>query len=126
MIRLVKGAYDPPEGAGYRETEAVAEAYEARLEQLVRTFDGPDQGVAVGTHDRGLIERARALGAEHGVDIQVQLLMGVREDLQAELARELDVWQYVPYGGDWVAYFSRRLAERRGNVRFALRALLGG
>lgn len=125
MVRLVKGAYDPPPGAGYRETEAVAEAYEARLEQLVRSFDGPDQGVAVGTHDRRLIERARALGAEHDVDIQVQLLMGVREDLQTELARELDVWQYVPYGGDWVAYFSRRLAERRENVRFALQALLG-
>ena len=124
-VRLVKGAYDPPEGAGYRGKEAVTESFEARLEQLVGAFDGTHQGVAVGTHDRRLIERARDLAAEADVDLQVQLLMGVREDLQAELADELDVWQYVPYGDRWAAYFSRRVAERKENALFAVRALLG-
>jgi len=124
-VRLVKGAYDPPEGEGVRGADAVNAAYEARLEELFATRDGPDQAVAVGTHDPRMIDLARSLGAEHGTDFEVQMLMGVREDEQDRLARELDVWQYVPYGERWFAYFSRRVAERKENVLFALRAVLG-
>ena len=124
-VRLVKGAYDPPPNEGVRGADAVNRAYEARLEELFATRDGPDQAVAVGTHDPRLIELARSLGAAHGTDFEVQMLMGVREDEQDRLARELDVWQYVPYGERWLAYFSRRVAERKENVLFALRAVLG-
>jgi proline dehydrogenase len=31
---------------------------------------------------------------------------------------------YLPYGSDWYAYLTRRLAERPSNVAFFLRALL--
>jgi len=124
-VRLVKGAYDPPEGEGFSGGDAVDAAYEARLEQLVSTRTGPDQGVAVGSHDPRMIELARVLATEHGTDLELQMLMGVREEAQAELAREFDVWQYVPYGERWFAYFSRRVTERTENVLFALRAVLG-
>ncbi|HKJ58033.1 MAG TPA: proline dehydrogenase family protein [Halobacteriales archaeon] len=124
-VRLVKGAYDPPEGEGVRGADAVNAAYQARLEELFASRDGPDQAVAVGTHDPRMIELARSLGADYGTDFEVQMLMGVREDEQDRLARELDVWQYVPYGERWFAYFSRRVAERKENVLFALRAVLG-
>jgi len=124
-VRLVKGAYDPPEGEGVRDADAVNAAYEARLGELFETRGGADQGVALGTHDPRMIDLARSLAAEHGTDFEVQMLMGVREDEQDRLARDLDVWQYVPYGERWFAYFSRRVAERRENVLFALRAVLG-
>jgi proline dehydrogenase len=125
-VRLVKGAYDPPAGEGVRGADAVNAAYEARLEQLFETRDGATQGVAAGTHDPRMIDLARGLVAEHpDVDFEVQMLMGVREEAQEELARELDVWQYVPYGDRWFDYFSRRVAERKENVLFALRAVLG-
>jgi len=124
-IRLVKGAYDPPPGEGVRGRDAVRDAYEDRLRQLLATLDGVHQGVAIGTHDDELIDVARSLAAEHGVDLELQMLMGVREDDQERLADEFDVWQYVPYGERWAAYFSRRVAERRENVLFALRAVLG-
>jgi proline dehydrogenase len=124
-VRLVKGAYDPPEDEGVRGAEAVNAAYEARLKQLFATRGGPDQGIAVGTHDPRMIDLARSLSAEYGVDFEVQMLMGVREDAQERLAGELDVWQYVPYGERWFAYFTRRVVERKENVLFALRAVLG-
>lgn len=124
-IRLVKGAYDPPDNEGVRGRDAVRDAYEARLRQLCMTRNGPNQGVAIGTHDDELIDVARSLATEHDIDLELQMLMGVREDDQEQLARELDVWQYVPYGERWAAYFSRRVAERRENVMFALRAILG-
>jgi len=52
------------------------------------------------------------------------MLMGVREDAQTDLAGTYDVRQYVPYGSKWVSYFSRRLAERKENIAFALRAIV--
>jgi proline dehydrogenase len=53
--------------------------------------------------------------------------MGVREAEQERLAREgVDVWRYAPYGPDWAAYFWRRLRERRANLAFAARAVVGG
>jgi proline dehydrogenase len=100
----------------------VNRAYEELLELAFREFDG---GIAVGSHDDRMIDHARSLAAEYGQEFEVQMLMGVREDDQRDLARELDVWQYVPYGGKWASYFYRRVAERKENMLFALRAILG-
>jgi len=122
-VRLVKGAYDPPQSVGYRESERVDEAYRDLLERMFRTFDG---GIAVGSHDPAMIARARDLHDEHGTDYEIQMLMGVREDAQAELAADCEIWQYAPYGSKWLSYFYRRVSERTGNLAFALRALVGG
>ena len=54
------------------------------------------------------------------------MLMGVREDAQRRLAAEgHEVWQYAPYGDKWVSYFYRRVRERKENLTFAARAVLG-
>jgi proline dehydrogenase len=37
----------------------------------------------------------------------------------------VNVAQYAPYGGAWLSYFSRRVRERRENLTFAVRAVLG-
>lgn len=62
---------------------------------MFKAFDG---GVAVGSHDPEMIDLVRELHEEHGTAFKIQILMGVREDAQTELAREYDVYQYVPYG----------------------------
>jgi len=122
-VRLVKGAYDEPEELAHESKAAVDAAYRDCLERMFRTFEG---GVAVGSHDPAMIEYAAELHGEHGTDYEVQMLMGVREDAQRELARDVPVYQYVPYGAKWLSYFARRVAERRENLAFAVRAVLSG
>ncbi len=122
-IRLVKGAYDEPESVAYTEKEAVNDRYKTDLEVL---FESRDRGVAVGSHDPEMIDAAVDYHESYGSDFEFQLLMGVREDRQRELASEgYEVWQYAPYGDQWLSYFWRRLKERRENALFALRAVAG-
>ena len=122
-VRLVKGAYDPPEDIGYTDHQRVNEAYRDCLEQLFRDFE---DGIAVGSHDPAMIDYAAELHEEYGTPYEIQMLMGVREDAQTDLARDEEMWQYVPYGEKWLSYFYRRVRERKANALFAARALLSG
>jgi proline dehydrogenase len=123
-VRLVKGAYDEPESIAYTDRREVNEAFREDLELLFARFD--DGEVAVGSHDPAIIEHATALHEEYGTDFEIQMLMGVREGAQRELAAEgHEVWQYAPYGPKWLSYFYRRVRERKENLAFALRAVLG-
>jgi proline dehydrogenase len=122
-VRLVKGAYDEPPEVSYTEKSRVNEAYRDLLAFMFEAFE---DGIAVGSHDPAMIEYARELHAEHGTPYEVQMLMGVRTDAQRELAAEgVEVWQYAPYGSKWLSYFYRRIRERKENVLFAARAVLG-
>jgi proline dehydrogenase len=122
-IRLVKGAYDPPSDIAYTEKARVNEEYRDLLEYMFEAFD---DGVAVGSHDPEMIDHAKRLHDEYGTEFEVQMLMGVREDAQTDLATEYEVWQYAPYGNKWLSYFYRRLLERKENALFALRAIVSG
>jgi proline dehydrogenase len=121
-VRLVKGAYDPPADVAYRGRDRVDEAYRSALRLAFERFD---DGVAVGSHDPAMIDLAADLHDEHGTGYEIQMLMGVREDAQTELARDRTVNQYVPYGSAWADYFARRILERKENAAFAVRALMG-
>ncbi|MGB9987153.1 proline dehydrogenase family protein [Salarchaeum japonicum] len=121
-VRLVKGAYDEPSELAYKKKERVNEAYREYLEYMFEHFDG---GVAVGSHDPAMIEYATELHDEYGTDFELQMLMGVREDAQFDLAEEYETYQYVPYGSKWFSYFYRRAMERKENLLFAVRAVLG-
>ncbi|WP_293026693.1 proline dehydrogenase family protein [Natronococcus sp.] len=121
-VRFVKGAYDEPAEIAYKGKDAVNREYEALLEYAFEQFDG---GIAIGSHDPAMIDRAIELHEEHGTDFEIQMLMGVRNDAQFELAEEYEVYQYVPYGDRWMSYFYRRAMERKENLWFAVRAVLG-
>lgn len=121
-VRFVKGAYDEPATIAYRDKAAVDREYEALLEYAFEHFDG---GIAVGSHDPAMIDRAIELHETYGTDFEIQMLMGVREDAQYELTTDYAVWQYVPYGGRWKSYFYRRVMERKENLWFAVRAIVG-
>jgi len=122
-VRLVKGAYDPPTSIALQGDEAVDEAYRDHLAYMFEQFDG---GIAVGSHDPAMLTEAATLHDENGTDYEIQMLMGVREAAQRDLARQRDVWQYVPYGSRWLSYFYRRVSENVGNAKFVVRALLSG
>ena len=121
-VRLVKGAYDEPKEIAYKKKSEVDRAYREYLELMFREFEG---GIAVGSHDPAMIDHARSLHDEYGTDFEVQMLMGVREEAQFDLATEYEVWQYIPYGTKWFSYFYRRVRERKENALFALRAVVG-
>jgi proline dehydrogenase len=121
-VRLVKGAYDEPKSLAYKKKARVDEAYR---EYLTYMFEEFEDGVGVGSHDPAMIDLAKELHAEHGTPFEIQMLTGVRESAQFELADEYEVYQYIPYGSKWFSYFYRRVRERKENALFALRAVVG-
>lgn len=122
-VRLVKGAYDPPAEIAYQSNERIDEAFETHLEYMFEHFE---DGIAVGSHDPAMLARAATLHEVHGTPYEVQMLMGVRRRAQRDLATRREVWQYVPYGEEWLSYFYRRVTENVDNARFAIRALRPG
>ncbi len=122
-VRLVKGAYDEPAAIAYKKKSRVDESYRDCLAYMFEAFD---DGIAVGSHDPAMIDHAAELHAEHGTPYEVQLLTGVRESAQFDLAADgVEVYQYIPYGSKWFSYFYRRIRERKSNALFALRAIVG-
>lgn len=124
-VRLVKGAYsEPPEVAFQKKSEI-----EAQFKYLTDWLftKGSDPGIA--THDDALIEHAKKAASRAGGGAQsfeIQMLYGIRRDLQEQLAQEGHrVNVYVPFGSAWYPYLMRRIAERPANLRFFLRAMAG-
>jgi proline dehydrogenase len=120
-VRLVKGAYDPPADVALQEKAAVDEAYRDHLAYMFEHFE---DGIAVGSHDPSMLAEAATLHDRYGTPYEIQMLMGVREDAQRDLAGQRAVYQYVPYGSKWASYFYRRVTENVGNLSFVARALL--
>ncbi|PSP28223.1 proline dehydrogenase, partial [Halobacteriales archaeon QH_2_65_14] len=122
-VRLVKGAYDEPAELAHKDKDTVDAVYRDLLEYAFRQFD---DGIAVGSHDPEMISHARELHEEYGTPYEIQMLMGVRENAQFDLAEEVPMYQYVPYGSKWFSYFYRRVRERKENLAFAARAIISG
>ena len=122
-LRLVKGAYLEPPELAYPGKPDVDAAYVRLLERSLA-----DGGfTAVATHDERLIEHAIAFVRREGIGperFELQLLYGVRPQLQADLVRRGHrVLVATPYGPDWYRYLMRRLAERPANLLFFVRSL---
>jgi proline dehydrogenase len=122
-VRLVKGAYDEPAEIAHKDNGTIDAVYRDYLEYMFQEFD---DGIAVGSHDPAMVTHAQQLHEEYGTPYEIQMLMGVRENAQFELARDVPVYQYVPYGGKWMSYFYRRVRESKKNLLFAARAIISG
>jgi proline dehydrogenase len=123
-VRLCKGAYAEPSALAFRTSHEVARSF-VRCANLLLASPGYPM---FATHDSRLIDivgqRARWYGRPPG-SYEYQMLYGVRPAEQRRLAAAgATVRVYLPYGSDWYAYLTRRLAERPSNVAFFLRALL--
>ncbi len=127
-VRLCKGAYKEPPSIAYRTRQAVDGSYRMLATKLM---DGVPRGTypAFATHDRALIQEIIGMAKQKGVaagQFEFEMLYGIQTRSLEALAREGYRTQvYVPYGHAWLPYFVRRLRERKENVYFLLRNLLG-
>jgi proline dehydrogenase len=71
-----------------------------------------------------MIAAAERFYEEYETPHEIQMLTGVRDSAQTRPATGHEGWQYVPYDNKWLSYFYRRVAERRENLTFALRAIV--
>lgn len=121
-LRIVKGAYREAPSVAYPRKEDVDAAYRRMVERSV----AEGGFTAVATHDERLIEHAIGLGAAPD-RVELQLLYGVRPQLQLDLVRRgQQVLVATPFGPDWYPYLMRRLAERPANVLFFARNAIRG
>jgi proline dehydrogenase len=122
-VRLCKGAYDEPAAIAFRRSEQSGENFRKLWRSLL--IEGSDPALA--THDEGLIRELVAFAKQHAIPkerYEIQMLYGIRRDLQARYAGEgYRVRVYVPFGEAWYPYFMRRLAERPENLYFVVRNL---
>ncbi|NNE34838.1 MAG: proline dehydrogenase [Rhodothermales bacterium] len=123
-VRLCKGAYKEPAHLAHQRMSDIREAFIEYMKMLIADARYP--GIA--THDDILIDATKTWVAENGVDndrFEFQMLYGMRPSTQKNLADAgYNMRVYVPYGKDWVPYFTRRLRERKENVWFVLRTLI--
>lgn len=125
-LRIVKGAYKEPPELAYPKKADVDEAYKRIVASRLR------QGyyTAIATHDEKIVEWAKELVARENISrsiFEFQMLYGVRMSWQEQLAKEgYKVRCYVPYGKMWYPYFTRRIAERPGNLWFVVKNLIKG
>jgi len=124
-IRLVKGAYAEPIDRALRSKKEITAEYQHLSEWLLKHGKLP----AFGTHDTACIDFAIKAANRLGLgqrDFEIQLLYGIRRDLQHDLAdRGYRVGVYIPFGSAWYPYLMRRMAERPANLLFFLRAAVG-
>jgi proline dehydrogenase len=110
-VRVCKGIYVEPPDIAYQGDETVRFNFVEAVSALLAA----DAYVAVATHDEWLIAEALRLFEEYEVAAEryeLQMLLGVREDLGDELVRKGHRLRiYVPFGRQWYEYSLRRLQE---------------
>ena len=125
-VRICKGAYKEPPEIAWTKMDDIRASYRRCARLLLEKGNYP----AIATHDEGLVQDALAFVRERGIGserYEFQMLYGLRPHRWDELVRAgHNVRIYVPYGTHWFPYFYRRLRERKENVFFVLRSLLGG
>lgn len=123
-VRLCKGAYREPAESAHQSMDVIRERFLEYMEVLVTRGRYP--GIA--THDDLLIAQTRSFVEHRGIDhdaFEFQMLYGIRTETQQQIAADgYNMRVYVPYGRQWVPYFSRRLRERKENVWFVLKNLV--
>ena len=124
IIRMVKGAYLEPPEVAFTTRREVDEAFA----RLTATLLARGHTVHVATHDPKLLDGTVAFVERRAIpwtQVELQMLLGVRRDVQGRLAKAgRPVRVYVPYGTEWYPYLTRRLAERPANMWFFLSNLV--
>jgi proline dehydrogenase len=118
-VRLVKGAYHEIEKYAFSTKEEV----DANYVNLMKILIGAGTYFAIATHDSNMIEQA--IGLSNNARFEIQLLMGIRDELKVDLVkRNFAVAEYIPYGSQWLPYSVRRIRERKRNLLLLARSLI--
>ncbi len=129
-IRLVKGAYYEKEKYAFKTKVEIDNNYIEMTNLLFLQRDNlrKNQIFAIATHDANLIQKSLDLFYLYDIKkehLQFQFLKGIRDKLKVNLlSRGFNVYEYVPYGDNWLPYSLRRLRERKSNVILLLRSLI--
>ncbi len=122
-VRLCKGAYKEPASIAYQSMDEIRKRFVEYMQLLIT--EGRYPGIA--THDDRLIAATKTFVTENGIRsdrFEFQMLYGIRPETQNAIAADgYNMRIYVPYGRQWVPYFSRRLRERKENIWFVLKNL---
>lgn len=122
-LRLVKGAYKESPEVAFPKKEDV----DTNFIRIIETHLLQGDYAAIATHDESVIDHVKKFVKINNIpnsQFEFQMLYGIRNQLQQELAKEgYTMRVYVPYGNDWYGYFMRRLAERPANVWFILKSM---
>jgi proline dehydrogenase len=125
-VRLCKGAYKEPPNVALQAMDDIRTNYMKCATLLLEKGNSP----AIATHDESLVEQVLGIVRDKKIAAsryEFQMLYGLRPRRWDQLvAAGHKVRVYVPYGTHWVPYFSRRLRERKENIFFVLRSLVGG
>ena len=125
-VRICKGAYKEPPEIAWSDMDDIRTSYRRCAHLLLDGGHYP----AIATHDEGLIQDTLAYARDKGIAkdrYEFQMLYGLRPKRWDELVKDgHNVRIYVPYGTHWFPYFYRRLRERRENVFFVPKSLIGG
>lgn len=120
-LRIVKGAYKEPSSVAFPNKKDTDDNYI----KLVQTHLKNGCYTAIATHDEKIIDELKGWLKANQIPkdlFEFQMLYGVRNGLQRQLVREgYKVRVYTPYGKDWYAYYSRRIAESPANALFILK-----
>ncbi len=129
-IRLVKGAYHEKENYAFKTKDEIDNNY-IKMMKLLFLQGGnlrENQIFAIATHDDDLIRKSLDLYYLHNFKkehLQFQFLKGIREKLKVNLLSQgFNIYEYVPYGENWLPYSLRRLREKKSNVILLLRSLI--
>jgi proline dehydrogenase len=125
-VRLCKGAYKEPRAIAYQNMDQIRERFTAYMKRLLASAaEGGATYPGIATHDDLLLTRTKLFAAENRIPkdaFEFQMLYGLRPETQRAIAADgYRMLVYVPYGTEWLPYFSRRLAERKENVWFILK-----
>jgi len=125
-VRLCKGAYKEPASVALTAMADIRKNFTKCARLLLDKGNYP----AIATHDEELVQEALAYTRGQKIPaarFEFQMLYGLRPKRWEELvAAGQNVRVYVPFGDHWFPYFYRRLRERKENVFFVVKSLLGG
>ena len=120
-VRLCKGAYKEPPDLAHQSMDTIRERFIEYMKMLLKHARYP--GIA--THDDKLINATKQFVQEEGIShdaFEFQMLYGLRPQTQQQIAQDgYNMRVYVPYGTQWLPYYSRRLRERKENIWFILK-----
>ncbi|MDG0808292.1 proline dehydrogenase family protein [Cohnella rhizosphaerae] len=123
-LRLVKGAYREPAAIAFERKADVL----ASFRSIVKLHLDRGAYTAIASHDDAIVGWTKQYARQNGIAkdrFEFQMLYGLRMSEQARLAKEgYRVRCYVPYGTMWYPYYTRRLAEKPGNLWLVAKHLL--
>ena len=122
-VRICKGAYKEPESVAYQSMATIRERYVEYMQKLITDGRYP----AIATHDDILINATKKFVAEKRIPsdrYEFQMLYGIRPRTQEAIAADGHRMRvYVPFGTQWLPYYTRRIRERKENLWFVVRSL---